>query len=362
MGIRWLSDLAGTLRDFTVKGFLYVTGKYMTASGTDTYTASGAIALASYGTGGLEITVKYTNANTGAATLNVSSLGAIALQINGVALTAGQIAAGGTYVHLFDGTNFQLLGAGGGGTPATAWKLVRTITSTDWDTAVAAGTLDVWTPDNGDIIYDIAVAVGEDFNDSNGDSATIGPFRIATFAFIPGYTFTVGHSSLFDTLGYVRLVAKTPYASLTPPDFPLEFYGFPAIFVSTPTDPITADVSGGGFDSSGPDTNLYVWALVQVPDAGGGGGGGSTVHGTTTVDFGSGATDAIVSVSTSGSWTLANAFINAIASSNNTADAHAVENLQCYAKDIVAGTGFNVYVKCTQGLANGQYNVAWVVY
>lgn len=153
---------------------------------------------------------------------------------------------------------------GGTPQPAPTWMLVREIDPTDWDTATGSGSIDVWTPDAGDIVYDIAVAVGESFNDSNGDSATIGPFFITGFPFVPGYTFTVGHSSLFDSLGYVRLVAKTPYASLTPPDSPLQFYGFPAIFVSTPTDPITAAVAGAGYDTTDfTDPNLKVWALVQ---------------------------------------------------------------------------------------------------
>jgi hypothetical protein len=110
MGIRWLSDLAGTLRDFTVKGFLWVTGKYMTATGPNTYSATPAVALGAY-FAGLEITVVFVSANTGAATLDVGGCGPVALQINNAALTAGQIVAGGTYVLVYDGANFQVIGS-----------------------------------------------------------------------------------------------------------------------------------------------------------------------------------------------------------------------------------------------------------
>lgn len=53
--------------------------------------------------------------NTGAATLNVDGLGAVAIKrMNGDALSAGDIVAGGIYDVAFDGTNYILLGAGGG--------------------------------------------------------------------------------------------------------------------------------------------------------------------------------------------------------------------------------------------------------
>lgn len=47
-------------------------------------------------------------ANTGAATINVNSLGAKTIQFNGVALTSGQLANGATYQAVYDGTNFQV--------------------------------------------------------------------------------------------------------------------------------------------------------------------------------------------------------------------------------------------------------------
>lgn len=84
-----------------------------TVSGTNTYTAT-ITGITAYAVG-QEIRLKFTNANTGASTLNINSIGTIPLQINGVALTSGQIAANTNCIASYDGTNFQLIGSGGGG-------------------------------------------------------------------------------------------------------------------------------------------------------------------------------------------------------------------------------------------------------
>jgi len=102
-------------------------GKFSgTAAGTDTYTISFTPAVTSYASG-QRFFVIFTNANTGASTINVNGLGAKALTKNGsVALASGDIAAGQAYVISYDGTRFQILGkisAGGGGTVATAAEL-----------------------------------------------------------------------------------------------------------------------------------------------------------------------------------------------------------------------------------------------
>jgi hypothetical protein len=85
-----------------------------TATGTDTYAVTGGITA--YSTG-FTIFVKFTNANTGAATLNVNSLGAKAIKKSGTtALAAGDIAADQILALQYDGTNFQVVGGGGGAT------------------------------------------------------------------------------------------------------------------------------------------------------------------------------------------------------------------------------------------------------
>ncbi len=85
---------------------------YATASGANIYTVyvPGIESLDE----GLSLKIKFTNANTGAATLNINELGAKAIQkSNGGALSSSNIKAG-QIVHLaYTGSVFQLLGDGG---------------------------------------------------------------------------------------------------------------------------------------------------------------------------------------------------------------------------------------------------------
>jgi hypothetical protein len=86
-----------------------------TASGTDTYAVTGPVAITAYASGQI-VVVSFTNANTGAATLNINSTGAVALKDNeGNALGAGELVAGGTYIFKHNGTDFWMVGASGGG-------------------------------------------------------------------------------------------------------------------------------------------------------------------------------------------------------------------------------------------------------
>lgn len=81
----------------------------VTAAGTDTYTATPSPAITAY-TSYHRFYVLFTNANTGAATLNLAALGAKDIKKNGtVALAAGDIGAGQIHLLVYDGTNFQLI-------------------------------------------------------------------------------------------------------------------------------------------------------------------------------------------------------------------------------------------------------------
>lgn len=83
-----------------------------TVIGTNTYSAS--ISWVTSYSDGLWFLVKFTNANTTAATININSLGAKAIKINGTsALVGGEINATQKFILSYDGTNFQLIGAGG---------------------------------------------------------------------------------------------------------------------------------------------------------------------------------------------------------------------------------------------------------
>lgn len=81
---------------------------YYTATGTDTYAITPNPAITAYAAG-QSFLVIFTNANTGAATLNVNALGAKAIEDRaGNALVAGDIAAGSIVRCDYDGTNFQI--------------------------------------------------------------------------------------------------------------------------------------------------------------------------------------------------------------------------------------------------------------
>lgn len=81
-----------------------------TASGTDTYAVTLSPAMTSYETG-VPFYVKFTNPNTGAATLNVNGLGAKDLKKEAsTALAASDIIADKVYTLVYDGTNIQIEG------------------------------------------------------------------------------------------------------------------------------------------------------------------------------------------------------------------------------------------------------------
>ena len=84
------------------------------AAGTDTYTGNLGkpffLAYFKY----MRIRVKFTNANTGAATINLNGYGAVAIRKNvSTALVAADIIAGGIYELVYDGTNFQMITSAG---------------------------------------------------------------------------------------------------------------------------------------------------------------------------------------------------------------------------------------------------------
>jgi len=93
------------------------------ASGTDTLTVTLDPVPASYTTN-MTVHFKAAATNTGAATLNVNSLGAKNIyKASGgalVALGAGDLTIGAFYTVRYDGTQFVLEGAAGGGVTSTA--------------------------------------------------------------------------------------------------------------------------------------------------------------------------------------------------------------------------------------------------
>lgn len=90
-------------------------------------------------------------------------------------------------------------------------------------------------------------------------------------------------------------------------------------------------------------------------------GGTEVISGTTTVTFGTGATDAqatIAAPAITGS-KVTKAWIFPAATASNTIDNHWVEDLSVAAGNVVAGVGFTVYAKCNTGRAHGIYTIGW---
>jgi len=78
-----------------------------TTSGTDTITLTSGMTITAYAAGQMFV-AKLGGTNTGAATLNVDSLGAKAVEINGAAVSAGALVSGKYYLFIYDGTAFQV--------------------------------------------------------------------------------------------------------------------------------------------------------------------------------------------------------------------------------------------------------------
>jgi hypothetical protein len=85
-------------------------GSFLTVTGTDTIAATVSPALTAYASGQMFAFVA-ANTNTGAVTINISSLGAKAITKNGnTALSAGDLTANYLFVVVYDGTQFQVVG------------------------------------------------------------------------------------------------------------------------------------------------------------------------------------------------------------------------------------------------------------
>lgn len=87
-------------------------------------------------------------------------------------------------------------------------------------------------------------------------------------------------------------------------------------------------------------------------------------QGTVVVNFGSGSVDASASVTGQTGilgTSLAEAWLFPVATADNGVDDHLLEEFDTpIAYNITPGVGFSIYLKCMNGLAFGQYTVAWV--
>jgi hypothetical protein len=101
--------VSGTYPSFTIDSTATGGMQGGQASGTDTYTVS------IPGVTGYNLNdayaIGFTNANTGASTININGLGAVNIAKNNtVPIIGGDIAANQQFVAIYDGTNFQILG------------------------------------------------------------------------------------------------------------------------------------------------------------------------------------------------------------------------------------------------------------
>ncbi|RII32864.1 hypothetical protein D2A34_21965 [Clostridium chromiireducens] len=111
-----------------------------TTSGTNTYAVTNS-EITAY-TDGLTVRVKIGNASTGASTININGLGAkTILDTLGNSITSGGLKAGLPYHLSYNGTNFIVLGKGGGG-DATAAQILLGKKATV-DSGLVTGTLDL---------------------------------------------------------------------------------------------------------------------------------------------------------------------------------------------------------------------------
>ena len=111
----WQCVTSGTASGAVWSGIITsTTASFGLDTGTaNTYAVALSPPLAAYTTG-TPVTFKVANTNTGASTLNVNNLGAIAIVRQGAALPAMQLMAGAIVHCVYDGTNFELMAAGVG--------------------------------------------------------------------------------------------------------------------------------------------------------------------------------------------------------------------------------------------------------
>jgi len=101
--------VTGTYPSFTIDSTAATGMQGGQATGTDTYAVSIA-GVTAYNLNDA-YAIGFTNANTGASTLNINGLGAVNISKNNIVpIIGGDIAANQQFIAIYDGTNFQLLG------------------------------------------------------------------------------------------------------------------------------------------------------------------------------------------------------------------------------------------------------------
>jgi hypothetical protein len=161
----------------------------VTASGTNTYTATLSPVITSYASNHRYF-IKFTNANTGAATLNLNGLGAKSIVKNGnTALVSGDIAAGQILAIAYDGTNLQIIG---GGSSSALSGLSGSYTPTNNDNVnvnslvmrrcnyyrindmvTVSGRFSLLATAAGQVVFDMSIPIASSFSDQDDASGPV---------------------------------------------------------------------------------------------------------------------------------------------------------------------------------------------
>lgn len=98
---------------------------YAVASGTNTYAATLTPAIAAY-VNGLVVFIRFTNANSGASTLNLNSVGSKNIYKNGSALVSGDINAAGLVVLAYNASDDRFDMVAGGSAASGGTDVLQT--------------------------------------------------------------------------------------------------------------------------------------------------------------------------------------------------------------------------------------------
>lgn len=163
---RWFKDSNGTLT---------------TGGSSNAYTLTPNRTISAYADGDCYL-IEANHTNTGAATLNVSALGAKSIVTpDGSALNSGAIVSGGRYFVTYDGTNFQIHGTGGNAalsanntfTGNNTFSGYNTHTSTDGG-ASSGPTIELYRNSASPAAADAIGRIPFTGNDSGGNYTTYG--------------------------------------------------------------------------------------------------------------------------------------------------------------------------------------------
>lgn len=161
-------------------------GKFNTcldAGSTDAYACSLAPAITSYATGQL-VLFKAATANTGAATINLNSLGAKSLKmvIGGITTdpTTNYIRAGAYVFVVYDGTNFQILSVSGIASDVAASILASSISDSDTTHAPDGNSVFDALALKQNLLTNPAVGVGASYKIARGVASITGSGDVVT--------------------------------------------------------------------------------------------------------------------------------------------------------------------------------------